>query len=89
MGPSAGSLAPGHLLDRFLGGLPGRDPRPAASGGGQETGETAHIERWNNTLRQRLGRFVRRTLSFSKSDLMHGYCIELYLHTYNRSRLSP
>ena len=56
---------------------------------GKETGETAHIERWNNTLRQRLGRFVRRTLSFSKSDLMHGYCIELYLHTYNRSRLSP
>ena len=25
---------------------------------GKETGETAHVERWNNTLRQRLGRFV-------------------------------
>jgi insertion element IS1 protein InsB len=25
---------------------------------GKETGETAHFERWNNTLRQRLARFV-------------------------------
>ena len=31
---------------------------------GKETGETAHIERWNNTLRQQLARFVRKTLSF-------------------------
>jgi insertion element IS1 protein InsB len=23
---------------------------------GKQTGETAHVERWNNTLRQRLGR---------------------------------
>ncbi len=38
---------------------------------GKETGETAHIERWNNTLRQRLARYVRKTLSFSKSDLYH------------------
>jgi insertion element IS1 protein InsB len=37
---------------------------------GKETGETAHVERWNNTLRQRLARFVRMTLSFSKSVLM-------------------
>lgn len=40
---------------------------------GKETGETAHVERWNNTLRQRLGRFVRKTLSFSKSDVMHAH----------------
>ena len=33
---------------------------------GKETGETAHVERWNNTLRQRLARFVRKTLSFSR-----------------------
>jgi len=26
---------------------------------GKETGETAHVERWNHTLRQRLARFVR------------------------------
>ena len=40
---------------------------------GKETGETAHIERFNNTLRQRLGRFVRKTLSFSKCEWMHFY----------------
>ena len=38
---------------------------------GKETGETAHMERWNNTLRQRVGRYVRQTLSFSKSDESH------------------
>ena len=34
---------------------------------GKESGGTNHIERWNNTLRQRLGRYTRKTLSFSKS----------------------
>ena len=42
---------------------------------GKESGETAHVERWNNTLRQRLARFVRKTLSFSKSDVMHEICL--------------
>ena len=50
---------------------------------GKETGETAHVERWNNTLRQRLARFVRKTLSFSKSDVMHEICLFLFLHRYN------
>ncbi len=51
-----------------------------------ETGETAHVERWNNTLRQRLARFVRMTLSFSKSVLMHKACLLLFLHRYNTER---
>ena len=38
---------------------------------GKETGETAHIERWNNTLRKQLVRFLRKTLSFSKCVKMH------------------
>ena len=50
---------------------------------GKETGETAHIERFNNTLRQRLGRFVRKTLSFSKCEWMHFYCLILFVHRYN------
>jgi insertion element IS1 protein InsB len=50
---------------------------------GKGSGQTNHIERWNNTLRQRLGRFVRKTLSFSKSDAMHEKCLLLYLHHYN------
>ncbi len=29
------------------------------------------MERWYNTLRQRLARFVRKTLSFSKLDTYH------------------
>ncbi len=51
---------------------------------GKESGETAHIERWNNTLRRR---FVRKTLSFSKSDWMHEICLRLFLHRYNLSCL--
>jgi insertion element IS1 protein InsB len=53
---------------------------------GKETGETAHVERWTNTLRQRLARFVRMTLSFSKSATMHETCLLLFLHRYNRER---
>ena len=50
---------------------------------GKETGETAHVARWNNTLRQRLGRFVRKTLSFSKSDEYHEIALKLFRHEYN------
>ena len=46
-------------------------------------GPTNHIERFNNTLRQRLGRLVRKTLSFSKSLHMHESVIQLFLHQYN------
>ena len=53
---------------------------------GKETGETAHVERWNLTLRQRLARFVRRTLSFSKTSQMHEACLRLFIHRYNNSR---
>jgi len=35
-------------------------------------------------LRQRLARFVRRTLSFSKCDEMHEICLLLFLHQHNR-----
>ncbi|MCP4424726.1 MAG: hypothetical protein GY803_09555, partial [Chloroflexi bacterium] len=46
-------------------------------------GETAHVERWNNSLRQRLGRLVHRTLSFSKSDVYHEAALKLFIHEYN------
>ncbi len=58
-------------------------PPEQHTAGGKESGETAHVERWNNTLRQRLARFVRKTLSFSKSDVMHEICLFLFLHRYN------
>jgi IS1 family transposase len=63
-------------------------PEEQHTAAGKETGETAHVERWNNTLRQRLARFVRKTLSFSKSLLMHEACLRLFLHRYNRERAS-
>lgn len=56
---------------------------------GKETGQTAHVERKNNIIRQRLGRFVRKTLSFSKSDLMHDYCLSLFLHEHNLNLQTP
>ena len=55
---------------------------------GKETGETAHVERWNNTLRQRLGSFIRRTLSFSKSDDYHDIALQLFLYDYNLRLIS-
>jgi len=63
--------------------LPDEQHTPA----GKDSGLTAHVERWNNTLRQRLARFVRKTLSFSKSDEMHEICLRLFIHRYNLSLL--
>jgi IS1 family transposase len=55
---------------------------------GKETGQTAHIERFNNTLRQRCANLVRRTLSFSKNDHWHEVRIRLFIDHYNR-QLQP
>ena len=53
---------------------------------GKETGQTAHVERWINTLRQRLTRFTRKTLAFSKTLQMHRICLRRFIHRYNRLR---
>jgi insertion element IS1 protein InsB len=52
----------------------------------KQSGLSNHVERFNNTIRQRLSRFVRKTLSFSKSDQMHLLCLHLFLHRYNLER---
>ena len=52
---------------------------------GKESGQTNHMERWNNTLRQRNGRYVRKTLSFSKSDYYHELVTRIFIVTYNLS----
>ncbi len=49
-------------------------------------GETNHVERLKNTLRQQLARLVRKTLSFSKSDEMLQAALTLAFHRYNWSR---
>jgi insertion element IS1 protein InsB len=54
---------------------------------GKESGETAHIERFNNTLRQRCPAMVRKTLSFSKNEAMHEKRIRIFIDSYNK-RLS-
>ncbi len=45
------------------------------------------VERFSNILRQRLGRFVRRTLSFSKTDQMHEVCLLLFPHQHHKNCL--
>lgn len=41
------------------------------------------LERFNNTVRQRLGRLTRQTLSFSKSWENHVGCLRFFLNDYN------
>jgi insertion element IS1 protein InsB len=51
-------------------------------------GQTNHVERWNNTLRQSNARYVRKTLSFSKSDYFHELVTRLFIIRYNLARSS-
>lgn len=52
---------------------------------GKESGRTNAIERFNNTMRQRISRLVRKTLSFSKKLENHIGAIWLFVHHYNAS----
>ncbi|MFN5748254.1 MAG: IS1 family transposase, partial [Pseudanabaena sp.] len=69
----------------LISGLPclciGNRHRPV----GKETGHTAYIERLNCTLRQRAGRLVRKTLSFSKNIENHIGAIFFFARHYNSS----
>ena len=78
--PSAYRQGPLHTdhLESYHNILPAAQHRAACS-----KGPTNHVERFNNTLRQRLGRLVRKTLPFSKNRPMHELVIQLFLHRYN------
>lgn len=52
---------------------------------GKESGQTSHIERLNNTLRQRMSRLVRKALSFSKKLENHLGALRYFLRHYNQS----
>jgi IS1 family transposase len=67
--------------DAYAQVLPSKRPRAV----GKETGKTSYIERFNNTLRQRVGRLVRETLSFSKKLSNHIGAIWYFVHHYNAS----
>ena len=53
---------------------------------GKESGKTSDIERFNNTLRQRCSRLVRKTLSLSKKLFNHTGMIKYFICDYNRRR---
>ncbi len=52
---------------------------------GKASGQANHMERWYNTLRQLCACFVRKTLSFSKSDSMHEIVAQLFIIRHNLS----
>lgn len=60
--------------------VPAWKHRPSPKG----SGRTNTVERTNNSIRQRLSRFVRRTLSFSKCPKMHEKALLVFLHSYNQ-----
>ncbi len=49
----------------------------------KQSGQTNLIERFNCTLRQRVSRLVRKSLSFSKSDWFHQAAIKYFIAHYN------
>ena len=61
--------------------IPGKRHRAV----GKDSGQTNRIERFNCTLRQRVSRLVRKTLSFSKKLENHIGAIWTFIHHYNAS----
>lgn len=50
---------------------------------GKDRGQTNHLERFNNPLRQRGSRLVRKTLSFSKKLANHIGALWYFIHDYH------
>lgn len=61
--------------------VPPQQHHPVAKGSGM----TNHQERWYNTLRQWVGRYTRRTLSFSKDDRYHDLVTRWFILQHNLS----
>jgi insertion element IS1 protein InsB len=53
---------------------------------GKESGQTNHLKRWNNTLRQWNARYTRKTLSFSKTDFFQKLVTKLFIIRYNLTK---
>ncbi len=51
----------------------------------KDSGKTNYIERFNNTMRQKISQFVRKTLSFSKKLSNHLGAIWYFIHECNAS----
>lgn len=52
----------------------------------KQSGQVSLIERFNCTLRERVSRLVRKSLSFSKSDWFHEEAIKYFIAHYNLER---
>ena len=74
-----------RCLYRLLGRLRAVFPSKRHQCVGKHPGFPSYIERFNNTLRQRVSRLVRQTLSFSKSLENHIGAIWYFIHHYNSS----
>ena len=67
------------LYDSYVGVIPEDQHHPVP----KESGKTNHIERFNCTVRQRVSRLVRKSLSFSKKLQNHIGAIKYFLCHYN------
>ena len=72
------------LHESYVGVIPAHQHVPVT----KDSGKTSHIERFNCTLRQRVSRLVRKTLSFSKKLENHIGAIKYFICDYNLSRAS-
>lgn len=61
-------------------------PKDRHTSVGKESGQTNHMERWYCTIRQKQARFVRKTLSFSKTDSFHNMVTKWYVTEHNLHR---
>jgi insertion element IS1 protein InsB len=59
--------------------IPPEQHRPAP----KDAHQTNHQERWNNTLRQWLGRYTRKSLSFSRQDAYHSLVTHWFIILHN------
>jgi insertion element IS1 protein InsB len=67
----------------YAGGIPAAQHRAIST----LARTTNHLERFNNTLRQRVSRLVRETLSFSKKFATHVGAIKLFICHYNLTKV--
>ena len=66
----------------YIGVIPAAQHQPI----GKLARKTNHIERFNNTLRQRVSRLVRSALSFSKKLANHIGAIKYFICHYNLTK---
>ncbi len=72
------------LYESYKRVLPTEQHRPCTKKEGQTNHHPEGTRRCNLTLRQSVGRLVRKALSFSKKLRPHIYALRLFFVTYNK-----